>query len=207
MTLPEKKFDRSNATAGARLPRFGIAYNDRVYVAFDEQVYRYDEGVGWTLLHNFAGGAVPTGRPVEWGGRRYWPLGTSLTHFNGTIWSNVAIPAQVILPVGTALYVAAPSGAVSVTAVSPPVGTGSMTLVANLNALPTSAFPYPDAAGVVVPHIVTDRFIYAIDLDALEANIAGPMLPPIGPFWTPSCAGGGLVPTAADLSLVELWDY
>lgn len=35
---------------------------------------------------------------------------------------------------------------------------------------------------------------------------AGPVAVPIGPSWTPSCVGGGDVPTAADLVLAEQWD-
>lgn len=39
------------------------------------------------------------------------------------------------------------------------------------------------------------------------STTTGPVLPAIGPGWTPSCAGGGVPPTASDLSLAEAWDY
>ncbi len=177
VTLPEKKDDRSNLTAGIRTPRYGVVFQDRVYVAFDEQVYRYDEGVGWTLAHLFTGGAFPTSAPVEWGGRLFWPLGANLTHFDGTNWTNIVIPAQVAVAIGPALYIASVAGQVKVASVSPPLA-GSFTDVVALNALPISGFPYPDASSVTVPHFVTEQYIFAIDTDAQEANIAGPMLPP-----------------------------
>ncbi len=37
-------------------------------------------------------------------------------------------------------------------------------------------------------------------------NAAGDIFP-VGPGWTPSCPGGGVVPTAADVTLVEAWDF
>lgn len=35
---------------------------------------------------------------------------------------------------------------------------------------------------------------------------AGPILPAIDPGWTPTCIGGGAVPTASDLTDAENWD-
>jgi hypothetical protein len=38
-------------------------------------------------------------------------------------------------------------------------------------------------------------------------NPTSTVLPPVSPVWAPSCEGGGVVPTAPDLTLAELWDY
>lgn len=177
VTLPEKKDSRPNPDAGVRIPRFGTVYANKVYVAFDERVYRWDEATGWTLVHSFAAGAIPTAAPVLWGGRVIWPHGASFTHFDGTTWANVSIGAQVMLGIGPALYAVDSSGMVRVTTTNPPTAVSFSTVV-SLQAVPISAFPYPDATGVTAPHFVTEELIFALDVDAAEANIAGPMLPP-----------------------------
>lgn len=45
------------------------------------------------------------------------------------------------------------------------------------------------------------------DTAAPGGSHPGPALPPIGPFWTPSCNGGGVTSLASPITLVERWDY
>lgn len=38
-------------------------------------------------------------------------------------------------------------------------------------------------------------------------SATGELLPYVGPGWTPEEIGGGVVPSAADINLIEVWDY
>jgi hypothetical protein len=52
----------------------------------------------------------------------------------------------------------------------------------------------------------SDPCCCAADSPAGTTNV-GRMLPPIGPTWTPSCEGAGVIPVATPITLIEAWDY
>ncbi len=56
------------------------------------------------------------------------------------------------------------------------------------------------------PPVILVNSIPSCATPANGSSFAGD-IHPVGPGWTPSCAGGGSVPTATDITLAEAWDF
>jgi hypothetical protein len=76
ITLPKKKIVRTSPSA-SKTPRAGTTFNDRIYVVFDQDVYKWDETIAsWSgLLGTLP--AVPQGEPILYGSYLYWCCGAS----------------------------------------------------------------------------------------------------------------------------------
>jgi len=207
VTLPAAKTARPNADAAARVPRCGIAWKNKVYVAFDDRVYGWTEGVGWgASLHTFPGGSTPTSDPVPWGSYLFFFLGAAGIDFtDGTTWTHIAQDAVAGVVIGDVLLIVTSGGLVRRTATQPPL-LASFSDVVSVDDAPSAMFAYTVADGTIAAYVVGARTLYAIDTDTTTAWQAGPRFGPSPwPIRAVVYTGDNTVYIAQGASVVS-WD-
>lgn len=190
-TLPKRKTNRANPSA-TKKARYGIVYGDRVYVAFDDTIYRYQEGSGWSAaLHAFSGSTLAAGEPFTWGTHLFWPLGaTGITYGDGTTWVNAVKSCVGAVVYGDILYTIGADGWVRKTSTKPAgllaadatTWAGTFSDVVRIDDTCSALVLFPNPDGDMVPYVVGKRRLYALDVFGTGAtNVAvpaGPELPP-----------------------------
>jgi len=187
ITLNRKKTARANSHAGARVPRFGIAWVDKVWVAFDERVYSYTQAASWdtATFRSLTGGGIPQSAPLVWGQYLLWFLGSNgIEYTDGATWTNVAVNASAGVVIGDVLYIVSETGEVSRSATKPPTA-ASFSPVTTVNERrdayndgPSAMLAFQSANNETIPYVIGDRTIYAIDVNAGLFYQAGPQMTP-----------------------------
>lgn len=185
VTLPKRKVTRTNP-APTKVPRAGIAFGDKVYVCFDQEVRRWTEStLSWSASLGTLP-AIPQGDPVIYGGFVYWFCGASgIVRFDGAAtfvtYTNATINGAVGGVVYNArLYFVKSTGEVYKTNAND-YALATLSQVGGVQAIsdtPTGMLVWLDANGKSVPYVIGRQVVYAID----EANSlivpAGSQLPP-----------------------------
>lgn len=174
---PPKKVDMGNP-AGTQAPTYGCTFEDKVWIAFDDDVYYYTEALGWSALqHSFAAGAVPTAPPVVWGEYMYWFVGTGIEYYNSTTgWAVNAQDAQSGVLIGDVLYIVSPDG--DVKSHTDHTFVAAWTDEASVGQVPNGMIAYINPDGAVVPYVIGETTMYIIDpANNLAANAGPPFAP------------------------------
>lgn len=193
ITLPRRKVERTApGGVGTRQPRAGGVFQDNVWVAWDDQLFKWTEAAGWSALQRTTtGNSTPQSNPVEWEGGWFWPLGTNgIDLWNGAAWVNVAKSCVALVVYVNVLYGVASNGQVfstNITAASANTKIAGGTFTAadftdrvKVSDTPTGfvLYPTPDSSADVVPYLLGQRGLYQIDPTTYGVFPVGPFFPP-----------------------------